>query len=128
MPLLQVDLTGEVDDATESFADRVTDAYAEHMETGTGHVAVVVRERKVAALHLGRADADEPCLFLNADVRRGRTVDQKRAFALSVIDIAAETLSIPKSNAKVVFTEHAGEDMMGYDRVGAEWSPSEGDG
>ena len=32
-----------------------------------------------------------------------------------------EEWKIPKANMKVVFTEHEGSHMMGYDRVGSDW-------
>jgi hypothetical protein len=37
---------------------------------------------------------------------------------------AVAEFGVPEPNAKVVFTEHAGEDMMGIDRVGGDWDGS----
>jgi hypothetical protein len=42
------------------------------------------------------------------------------------MDTAAEEFGVPEPNMKVVFTEHEGEAMMGYDRVGSAWSSDEG--
>ncbi|MBP2251304.1 hypothetical protein J2754_001625 [Halarchaeum solikamskense] len=39
---------------------------------------------------------------------------------------AREAHGVPPENLKVVFTEHDGPSMMGYDRVGAAWTPGEG--
>ncbi|MFC7154251.1 tautomerase family protein [Halomarina halobia] len=126
MPLLQFDTTvAATDDERSAFAAAVTDRYADRMETTTGHVAVVIREHPPANLSLGRSEGG-PLLFLSADVREGRSPEQRREFALSVMELAAERLSIPEANVKVVFTEHAGEEMMGVDRVGDDWSPEEG--
>ncbi|WP_331236456.1 tautomerase [Natronorarus salvus] len=121
MPLLQFDTTLSLSDGEKrAFTDRVTEAYTTEMATEVGHVAVVIRDRGPADLHLGRA-VDGPILLLDAEIRRGRPFERKRAFALSVMAYAVETHDVPEENAKVVFTEHPGEAMMGLDRVGGEW-------
>lgn len=121
MPHLQFDVSVDLTAAgKEAFATTVTDLYTDHMETTAGHVAVTIRGRESADLHLGRA-VDGPHLFLDADIRDGRPFDMKRTFALATMDAAVEQWGIPQENMKVTFTEHAGEEMMGYDRVGGEW-------
>lgn len=126
MPLLGFDCSAEITAGEKQrFTRRVTDLYAEHMNTGTDHVAVAIRERTVAELSIGRADSEQPSLVLDAEIRRGREFEQKRAFALAVMDLANELWAIPDPNMKVVFTEHAGENMMGVGRVGSEWSVDE---
>lgn len=125
MPLLQFDVTRTLSDAAKtSLAERVTEFYTTEMDTTAGHVAVTIRERDPAEMHLGRA-VDGPLLFLNAEIRRGRSADRKRAFALATMAYAAEELGIPDENMKVVFTEHPGAAMMGVDRVGGEWTTDE---
>lgn len=122
MPLLQFDTTLDLTDEEKcAFTDDVTDLYAEEMATTTGHVAVVVREQESANLSVGRA-VDGPLLFLNADVREGRPFERKRAFALATMELTHERFGVPEENLKVVFSEHAGEEMMGVDRVGGDWS------
>jgi len=37
-----------------------------------------------------------------------------------------DAFGVPTPNLKVVFTEHDGPSMMGYDRVGGEWTPDGG--
>ena len=121
MPLLQLDTTRALSaDEKADLAGSVTDRYTQVMETSAGHVAVTIRERSPGELHLGRA-VDGPLLFLGAHVRRGRPFEQRRRFAVAVMDHVAEAYGVPEPNLKVVFTEHAGEDMMGADRVGGEW-------
>ncbi|MDS0299206.1 4-oxalocrotonate tautomerase family protein [Halogeometricum sp. S1BR25-6] len=128
MPLLQFDTTAEASaEERERFTAAVTDLYAEEMATTTGHVAVVIREHPPANLSLGRAE-EGPLCFLSADIREGRSFERKRSFALAAMELAAERFSIPETNLKVSFTEHAGEELMGVDRVGGEWSPTEEDG
>jgi phenylpyruvate tautomerase PptA (4-oxalocrotonate tautomerase family) len=127
MPLLSF-IVDESRSAEEkrTFAGQVADLYAEHMETGTGHIAVEIREVEPGGLWLGRADDPEAGhLFCDADIREGRSADQRRAFALAVMDLAAERWALPEANLKVVFSEHAGPEMMGVDRVGSEWTSGE---
>lgn len=122
MPLLQFDTTLSLSPAEKaSFAETVTELYTAEMATTEGHVAVTIRDHGSADLHLGRA-VEGPLLFLDAEIRQGRSFDRKRAFALAVMEHAASAFDIPDENMKVVFTEHPGEAMMGVDRVGGEWN------
>lgn len=123
MPHIQLDHSLSLsDDDRRRLTGFLTDRYAEEMSTTTGHVAVSLRALDRSALALGRALEDAPIVIVNADVRRGRPFERRRSFALVVIDHLARTWSVPPENVKVVFTEHAGVDMMGHERVGGEWS------
>ena len=121
MPLLQFDTTLSLSaEQKVSFPETVTELYTTEMATTAGHVAVTIREREPADLHLGRA-VDGALLFLDAEIRRGRSFDRKRAFALETFAHVGDTFDVPDENMKVVFTEHPGESMMGVDRVGGDW-------
>ena len=121
MPLLQFDTTLSLSaEEKASFAETVTELYTTEMATTAGHVAVTIRDRASADLYLDRA-VDGPLLFLDAEIRRGRPFERKRAFALAVMEHVAATFDVPDENMKIVFTEHPGEAMMGVDRVGGEW-------
>ena len=121
MPLLQFDTTLSLSPAEKnSFAKTVTELYTTEMATTKGHVAVTIRDRESADLHLGRA-VEGPLLFLDAEIRQGRSFERKREFAIAVMEHAATSFDVPDENMKVVFTEHPGEAMMGVDRVGGEW-------
>ena len=121
MPLLQFSTTLSLSPTErESFVSFVTDRYVEEMETTAGHVAVTIAEHEPSAMAIGRG-VDGPLLFLDAEIREGRPFEYKRGFALAVMERAVEALGVPEPNCKVVFTEHAGEDMMGVDRVGGDW-------
>ena len=123
MPYLQFDADFPVDDATaQRFQAAVADLYAEQMDADTSYTAVAVRDD--VALFLGRAEGGRT-VVLKAEIREGRSVERKRDLALAVIDLVEEFLDVPQSNQKVVFTEHAGHQMMGADRVGDDWA---GDG
>ena len=126
MPHLQFETTAEpTDDGRRGFLEAITELYAEHMDTGTGHVAVTLRVLDPLEFSLGRLDAGQPVLMLNADVREGRTFDQKRGFVLAAFDAAADHLAVPVSNAYAVVTEHAGEEFHEHDRVLSGWDASE---
>ncbi|WP_135305190.1 tautomerase family protein [Haloarcula amylovorans] len=122
MPLLQFDTTLSLSaEQKTSFAETVTEIYTTKMATKQGHVAVTIRDRNPADLHLGRA-VEGPLLFLDAEIRQGRSFERKREFALAVMEHVASTFNVPDKNMKVVFTEHPGEAMMGVNRVGGEWN------
>jgi len=122
MPYLSLDTT---DTPTESqhrdCTSALTDQYTEIMETDPDHVAVTIRTHPSEAMTLGRA-VDGPIAVLSADIRRGRPFEQRRAFGLAVIDWLSAEWGIPRPNLKIVFTEHSGDQLMGADRVGSEWS------
>jgi len=126
VPHLQFDLTVPVcEETADEFAAEVASLYAAEMDTGTDHVAVTVADD--VHVRLGRG-VDGPACVLQADVRRGRDHDQRRSFALAAMAAAADRFDVPDPNLKTVFTEHAGEQLMGVDRVGGEWTPEEGGG
>jgi len=123
MPHLQFDLDFEVTAReADQFATEMAELYAERMDADTDYAAVSVREAR--AIHLGRATGDKT-VVLQADIRAGRTATRKRDLALAVIEAVTERFGVPESNQKVVFTEHEGSQMMGYDRVGDDWSESD---
>jgi phenylpyruvate tautomerase PptA (4-oxalocrotonate tautomerase family) len=127
MPLLQIDTTVRMssDEKTE-LAEALRERYSEIMDTGTDHVAVAIRPREPAELSLGRETADDRLFVLDADIREGRGFESKRAFVLAVMEFVASEHGVPEPNMKAVITEHEGPQMMGYDRVGSEWTPAEG--
>ena len=112
MPHLQFEVSTELSaEAKRNFTDWVIDRYAVEMDTGTGHIAVTIRERGSKALALGRADEDEPVAVLDADIRAGRSAEQRRAFASEVIEELDARFSIPAENVYAIYTEHSGEDF-----------------
>ena len=111
MPHLQFEVTEPLADSdVESSTAWVTDLYAEVMATGTGHVAVTVRDE--ASLAMGRAGPDEPVAVLDADIRAGRSLDQRRELAAAVIEGVSDRWDVPPENTYVVYTEHPGEDFV----------------
>lgn len=128
MPLLTVTTSATPDGAARTdIAEVLAESYADTMDTTTGHVAVVFNRVSVSDMWLGR-EVDGDLCFLEADIRRGRDHDRRREFALRAMDCFCDRLGVPKPNLKVAFTEHEGAELMGYARVGSEWSPDESSG
>lgn len=120
MPYLQFDADFPVPEAdATAFEERVAELYADVMDADTSYTAVAVRDD--VSIFLGRAEGERR-VVLKADIRRGRTAERKREFALAVIDLVHETFGVPTANQKVVVTEHDGNEMMGAERVGDDWS------
>lgn len=119
MPLLQFDTDFPVSDAdADAFADAITDLYVDVMDADRSYVAVVVRDD--CHLSLGRAVPGRRA-FCSADVRAGRDDDTRRELAEAVMAEVCDRFDVPEENLKVVFTEHAGAEMHGADRVGDDW-------
>lgn len=124
MPHLQFETDVELDESEKrAFAAWATDLYGEVMDTGTGHVAVAVRDG--ASVALGRADPDAPVAFLNVDVRAGRSFEQRRELAVAAMEEIADRWRVPTGNAYVIYTEHPGEDFVLREGALESWSPDE---
>lgn len=129
MPYLALDTTySPTDEERRAGTATLTDRFVDEMATSSGHVAVTIRDHPPGGMALGRAVENEPIAVLSADVRRGRSFDRRRSFAVAVIDWLESAWSVPRPNCKVVFTDHPGDRLMGADRVGGEWSPEEESG
>ena len=122
MPLLTI-TTSTDPPAKQSFLGGVADLYADVMDSETRFLTVNLRRSDREDLWLGRADPDEPIVLLEADIREGRPADQRRSFALAFMQTVRDEWGVPEPNMKVVFTEHEGAHLMGYDRVGGDWEP-----
>lgn len=122
MPVLSISSTADPDAATKaSFFDELAVLYAEVMESQTSFVSIKFHPISEGDLWLGRADPESDIVLVEADVREGRPVSQRRKFALECMEKFHAEWEIPHSNMKVVFTEHEGVEMMGYERVGDDW-------
>ena len=127
MPHLQFELNFTPSpDEKRRFAAAVVRHFAEVMDTGTDHVAVTLRCLAPEDLTFGRAaPSGGRAVFVNADIRNGRTRDQKRRLALAYIDELARTWPVAREAVYVIFTEHDGEHFQLSDRVLPSWSPGE---
>jgi Tautomerase enzyme len=109
-------------DAKVRFINAVVRHFSHIMDTGTFHIAVSIRCLSPQEVMFGRADPTHGTAILNAALRRGRSPEQKRKFALAVISELQDTLGIPPQNAYLVFTEHDGPDFQMHDGVLPSWS------
>ncbi len=127
MPHLQFELNfSPSPEARRAFAAAVVRRFAEIMDTGTDHIAVTLRCHEEADLTFGRAvDPSKGMAFVDADLRLGRTRDQKRRLSLAFIDELAARFSVPRQAVYVILTEHDGEHFQLSDRVLPSWSAGE---
>jgi phenylpyruvate tautomerase PptA (4-oxalocrotonate tautomerase family) len=111
--------------ARRQLAAAVVKRFSEIMDTGTDHVGVIVRCHAKEDLAFGRAGPDGEIAFVNADIRLGRTRDQKRRLALAFIDEAHRAFGVPKKAVYVVYTEHDGEHFQLEEKVLPGWTAGE---
>jgi phenylpyruvate tautomerase PptA (4-oxalocrotonate tautomerase family) len=127
MPHLQFDLSLAPDAAQKRrFAEAVIRQFSAIMDTGTDHIAVSLRCLGRDDLIFGRAeDPGKGITFVNADIRLGRTRDQKRRLALAFIEELGRAFGVPARNVYVIYTEHDGEHFQLSDRVLPSWTTGE---
>ena len=73
-------------------------------------------------------DPEEGIAFVNADIRGGRSQDQRRELALGFMEEIHTICGIPHSNMYVIFTEHPGESFHLHEQVLSSWHSGEGEG
>ena len=127
MPHLQFELNFAPPPAERRrLADAVVRHFSTIMDTGTDHIGVTVRAYGRDDLVFGRAEQpDQGIVFLDADIRRGRTADQKRRLALAIMRELEAIWRVPTRSVYVVYTEHDGENFQLDDRVLPSWSEGE---
>jgi len=107
------------------FTKAVVQGFAQIMDTGTDHVAVTLRSCEPEDLAFGRAQGDGRAVVVDADIRYGRSTDQKRRLALRVMEEVERSFRVPQRSVYVVYTEHDGASFQLSDRVLPSWSPGE---
>lgn len=107
------------------FAEAVKQHFADIMSTGTDHIGITFRCYASADLVFGRAGSDGKIAFLNADIRLGRTADQKRRLSLAVMRELSARWGLPVEHVYVIYTEHDGPDFQLSDRVLPSWQAGE---
>ena len=127
MPHLQVDINrGLSPDKKTNLAARFKQLFSRVMDTGTDHIAVSIREHGTYNLDIGRAkDHENGIALINADIREGRTMSQRRELALGFINLMDELLDVPREQVYVTLTEHKGEDFHLTERYLGDWSEGE---
>lgn len=127
MPHLQFELNlAPTPEQKARFAQAVVEHFATIMDTGTEHIGITLRCYGQDDLVFGRApDPKKGIAFLNADIRQGRTADQKRRLALAIMGELERVFGIAKRAVYVVYTEHDGPDFQMDDRVLPSWTAGE---
>jgi len=127
MPHLQFEINFPVgEDDKVLFAARIKVHFAEIMDTGTDHIGVTLRCLGRNDLSFGHAeDPAAGIAFVNADIRGGRTQDQKRRLSLAFIAELGRVWRVPPQNVYVILTEHPGEHFQLHDRGLPGWSIGE---
>ena len=126
MPHLQFELNfTPPPEEKQAFAQAVKGHFAEIMSTGTDHIGITFRCYAEGDLVFGRAGEGGNIVFLNADIRLGRSADQKRRLSLAIMMELQERWEIPVEHVYVVYTEHDGPDFQLSDRVLPSWRTGE---
>jgi len=127
MPHLQFDINRPLQDEDKIlFSEKIKALFSEVMGTGTDHISISVREYDTYNLFIGRVeDNKEGVALVNADIREGRELIQRRSLALGFMGIIFDVWGIPHQNVYVTFTEHKGEDFHLHERYLASWQDGE---
>ena len=126
MPHLQFELNFTPSLANKrGFAEAVKQQFSTIMSTGTDHIGITFRCYAEGDLVFGRAGDDGKIVFLNADIRLGRTAEQKRQLSLEIMAELERRWEIPPEHVYVIYTEHDGPDFQLSDRIMPSWKTGE---
>lgn len=127
MPHLQFEINRPLTDPDkQAFAQKVRQLFAETMDTGTDHISITLREYDTYNLSVGRVtDLEQGVALVNADIREGRTIQQRRTLCLGFMELLQQQWGIPKEHMYVTLTEHKGEDFHLLERYLAGWQEGE---
>lgn len=97
MPHLQIEINKILEDAIKiEIASRFKNLFSEIMDTGTDHISTSIREFGTYNLDIGRVkDHKAGVALVNADIREGRNLEQRRSLALGFMETLHEALEIP---------------------------------
>ncbi len=127
MPHLQFEINRSLkNEEIISFSAEVQQLFSNTMDTGTDHICISIREYKTHNLTIGRVkDPAKGVAVVNADIRQGRTMEQRRALSLGFMDLMHKHWGVPKEQMYVTLTEHKGEDFHLLEKYLAGWQEGE---
>src|SRR5262245_58029622 len=108
MPYLHFDVPGRYPpDVKRALAARLGELYAEIMQTSPGIVKVGFRELGEESLFRCGAPGGgvEPVVVGQCDIRRGRSVEQRKRLAAAIVEACAEALGVEASAIELEFTQ-----------------------
>jgi phenylpyruvate tautomerase PptA (4-oxalocrotonate tautomerase family) len=127
MPHLKFEINQRMTDSKKiTFAEQVRKLFSDVMDTGTDHISISIREFGAYNLSIGRVkDPEKGIAIVNADIREGRTIEQRRTLTLGFMELLNKTMNIPVGNMYVTLTEHKGEDFHLFEKYLASWQEGE---
>jgi phenylpyruvate tautomerase PptA (4-oxalocrotonate tautomerase family) len=127
MPHLQFEINRSLNDEEKiPFAKDIRELFSETMDTGTDHICISIREYATHNLSIGRAkDPSAGVSVVNADIREGRTMQQRRTLTLGFMNLMHNHWGVPKEQMYVTLTEHKGEDFHLLEKYLAGWAEGE---
>jgi len=127
MPHLQFEINRSLENHEKiPFAEEVRQLFSNVMDTGTDHICISIRELGTHNLSIGRAkDPESGVAVVNADIREGRSMKQRRELALGFMELMHKHWNISKEQMYVTLTEHKGEDFHLLEKYLAGWTEGE---
>jgi phenylpyruvate tautomerase PptA (4-oxalocrotonate tautomerase family) len=108
MPHLQLEFNRPVpEDVKKKLAQNLMRLFADVMATDLDQIGITLREVGTYGLALGRVQRpEEGIAFVNADIRGGRSTEQRRKLAFRFMEEIHSACEIPHANMNMIFTEH----------------------
>jgi 5-carboxymethyl-2-hydroxymuconate isomerase len=127
MPHLQFEINRSLKEEEKTpFDEEVRQLFSRVMDTGTDHICISIRELGTFNLSIGRAtDPQSGVAVVNADIREGRTLAQRRELTLGFMELMHRHWGVRKEQMYVTLTEHKGEDFHLVERYLAGWEEGE---
>ncbi len=127
MPHLQFEINRSLQDEEKvPFSAEARQLFSQIMDTGTDHICISIREFGTHNLSIGRAtDPESGVAVVNADIREGRTLKQRRDLALGFMELMNKYWGVDKKQMYVTLTEHKGEDFHLLEKYLGGWEEGE---
>ncbi len=129
MPSLQLDVSADLSPAEKRvLAAEMSADYSRIMASDPRLVTIVIRTLPAGSVWHGTGTGSPvPAALLMADVRAGRDCQTRHELAARLVELVAGRTGVPRTDVKVEFTQHSGDEMFhpflgGFNR---DWDASE---
>jgi phenylpyruvate tautomerase PptA (4-oxalocrotonate tautomerase family) len=95
-----------------------------HLDLAKTYPSETKRELATRLCHLYE-DGLESITMVLAEIRRGRSDDQRLELGRRIVDICSEVLDVPKKTVLVEFTVHTGEEILRDGKWAGDWTDAE---